>query len=90
MVAAEGATEAKEGDGDKTMPEAALVSVFDDHVGGFPASTFLEDGFDSRSFVAKARRAMPLEDLLAELQGCLLYTSPSPRDQRGSRMPSSA
>ena len=23
-------------------------------------------------------------------QACLLYTSPSPRDQRGSRMPSSA
>ena len=23
-------------------------------------------------------------------QNCLLYTSPSPRDQRGSRMPSSA
>ena len=29
-----------------------------------------------------------LLDLDAE--GCLLYTSPSPRDQRGSRMPSSA
>ena len=28
--------------------------------------------------------------LLKELQDCLLYTSPSPRDQRGSRMPSSA
>ena len=27
---------------------------------------------------------------LPELGGCLLYTSPSPRDQRGSRMPSSA
>ena len=26
----------------------------------------------------------------SELTGCLLYTSPSPRDQRGSRMPSSA
>ena len=26
----------------------------------------------------------------AESTGCLLYTSPSPRDQRGSRMPSSA
>ena len=26
----------------------------------------------------------------SELEGCLLYTSPSPRDQRGSRMPSSA
>ena len=24
------------------------------------------------------------------LRACLLYTSPSPRDQRGSRMPSSA
>ena len=26
----------------------------------------------------------------ARIDGCLLYTSPSPRDQRGSRMPSSA
>ena len=26
----------------------------------------------------------------ANLNNCLLYTSPSPRDQRGSRMPSSA
>ena len=25
-----------------------------------------------------------------QVRGCLLYTSPSPRDQRGSRMPSSA
>ena len=25
-----------------------------------------------------------------DIGGCLLYTSPSPRDQRGSRMPSSA
>ena len=25
-----------------------------------------------------------------DAKGCLLYTSPSPRDQRGSRMPSSA
>ena len=28
--------------------------------------------------------------LFKELDICLLYTSPSPRDQRGSRMPSSA
>ena len=27
---------------------------------------------------------------LLSINGCLLYTSPSPRDQRGSRMPSSA
>ena len=31
-----------------------------------------------------------LEDGTTEYQFCLLYTSPSPRDQRGSRMPSSA
>ena len=30
------------------------------------------------------------EEPIAELGVCLLYTSPSPRDQRGSRMPSSA
>ena len=27
---------------------------------------------------------------VTDFQHCLLYTSPSPRDQRGSRMPSSA
>ena len=35
----------------------------------------------------------PFKGLLmhfAEACNCLLYTSPSPRDQRGSRMPSSA
>ena len=30
------------------------------------------------------------ETRAAVYEGCLLYTSPSPRDQRGSRMPSSA
>ena len=29
-------------------------------------------------------------DIVRTYLGCLLYTSPSPRDQRGSRMPSSA
>ena len=28
--------------------------------------------------------------MIDQSYGCLLYTSPSPRDQRGSRMPSSA
>ena len=31
-----------------------------------------------------------LLDLCEDHDSCLLYTSPSPRDQRGSRMPSSA
>ena len=31
-----------------------------------------------------------LSEIMTALHSCLLYTSPSPRDQRGSRMPSSA
>ena len=30
------------------------------------------------------------DEVVAPVSACLLYTSPSPRDQRGSRMPSSA
>ena len=30
------------------------------------------------------------DKFIQALKDCLLYTSPSPRDQRGSRMPSSA
>ena len=43
----------------------------------------LRAGFEPQS------RFLSLE-LLAPHSVCLLYTSPSPRDQRGSRMPSSA
>ena len=39
---------------------------------------------------AEDGRAKILFDEGAEVTCCLLYTSPSPRDQRGSRMPSSA
>ena len=34
--------------------------------------------------------SLEIENGMFGLLGCLLYTSPSPRDQRGSRMPSSA
>ena len=34
--------------------------------------------------------AVEIPLLAAQTAACLLYTSPSPRDQRGSRMPSSA
>ena len=41
--------------------------------------------------IAKPSEVTPMTAyLLSELCICLLYTSPSPRDQRGSRMPSSA
>ena len=35
-------------------------------------------------------RRITAEDAYQMIKDCLLYTSPSPRDQRGSRMPSSA
>ena len=38
----------------------------------------------------KKRFKVEAEKLVDKLKSCLLYTSPSPRDQRGSRMPSSA
>ena len=53
----------------------------------------IADGFRNYINPEKARRT-PAELLVDKAQlltlTCLLYTSPSPRDQRGSRMPSSA
>ena len=44
-----------------------------------------------RIFKRKKAKAISLPKMLTDLSTiCLLYTSPSPRDQRGSRMPSSA
>ena len=40
--------------------------------------------------IARLRQFVPLATLHHIYISCLLYTSPSPRDQRGSRMPSSA
>ena len=40
--------------------------------------------YEPEELVLSARAGTPMAEI------CLLYTSPSPRDQRGSRMPSSA
>ena len=46
---------------------------------------------DNSTLIVRFDQALWALDLeTAEWNGCLLYTSPSPRDQRGSRMPSSA
>ena len=43
-------------------------------------------GFDARGYI----RRKPAPIIVSEPSSCLLYTSPSPRDKRQSRMPSSA
>ena len=57
---------------------------------------FTPQDIEKLLFVGKARKFnFSIEECrellsLYENRTCLLYTSPSPRDQRGSRMPSSA
>ena len=54
-------------------------------MGGRPVEIVAEDdGTDPK------RGADVVEKFATQHKVCLLYTSPSPRDQRGSRMPSSA
>ena len=43
---------------------------------------------DEREVLSLRRAQVDYSDV--DVLTCLLYTSPSPRDQRGSRMPSSA
>ena len=45
---------------------------------------------DALKWVITNRSEIPAQFNGTTVLSCLLYTSPSPRDQRGSRMPSSA
>ena len=46
---------------------------------------------DMQKILAKAKNGYNEKHMMQELlSGCLLYTSPSPRDAESSRMPSSA
>ena len=50
---------------------------------------------ETRALIKRSSRKEELEEEfkieeMSSISTCLLYTSPSPRDQRGSRMPSSA
>ena len=50
----------------------------------------LEELFSSANALVLAEYRGLTVTQQTKLRSCLLYTSPSPRDQRGSRMPSSA
>ena len=49
-----------------------------------------ENSYNNADSFAMAFDAAWKDGDLGNNKNCLLYTSPSPRDQRGSRMPSSA
>ena len=54
----------------------------------FRADAIIEELYDLQSQVSSLRSS--LERQQGQYYGCLLYTSPSPRDRQKSRMPSSA
>ena len=59
----------------ETLKSAEKGKVFDLYIGELTRSAFVD---------------LNADDFAGLFLSCLLYTSPSPRDQRGSRMPSSA
>ena len=61
-----------------------LIAVFSQKRGGEKA------GQDKKNYYVTESVGLATGMLITALHSCLLYTSPSPRDQRGSRMPSSA
>ena len=74
------------------MPRAFLIVIDSVGIGGAPDAdqffngTLSDTGANTVGHIARAvDLALPTLDAL-----CLLYTSPSPRDKRQSRMPSSA
>ena len=52
-----------------------------------PGMKELDKAFDKK---INSKSTRDLDEVARLCEHCLLYTSPSPRDQRGSRMPSSA
>ena len=74
------------------LGETGSVSFMFDQVGyiEYPGAIASEDEMMDAAIEAGADDVESSEDLHIIYCACLLYTSPSPRDQRGSRMPSSA
>ena len=69
------------------IPEAIEAMLAVARLGAILSVVF--GGFAENELAVRIDDCKP-KAILAASCGCLLYTSPSPRDQRGSRMPSSA
>ena len=70
------------------LPESSIQDVFENRAKENPNSiaiTMLMSGEKNEQ-----PRRITYNELNKSIKSCLLYTSPSPRDKRQSRMPSSA
>ena len=68
----------------------ALVTGASSGIGEATVRALRERGVIVHAAARRLERLKKLQEETGCIPHCLLYTSPSPRDQRGSRMPSSA
>ena len=80
------------GDYTKAAKRAVSDAIRHSSINFFPHIGYTKDDMQLHVKIAAQKpELIDKEAVAAEFPyGCLLYTSPSPRDQRGSRMPSSA
>ena len=67
------------------------IIAFVNCLNGYASNKFdIDKSYEFESFTCKLQSQQKKINIAVKFFTCLLYTSPSPRDQRGSRMPSSA
>ena len=72
---------------ERLMKSQGRVGTADNDVNAIVSMGMIPQGYRVNNFLTDTDAFYIITDVP---NGCLLYTSPSPRDQRGSRMPSSA
>ena len=88
--------QAKAFNGSRVIGAILFEGTMDKEIGGKGSAEYLWTEKNVVPFLkvdqglAEEKDGIQLMQSIPNLDSCLLYTSPSPRDQRGSRMPSSA